>query len=65
MTRTITLPDDLDRKITEYTADTVALSDAEENGRADPDDWAANDDEARAIVDQIADLLDNPQETHP
>ncbi|MGV0870515.1 hypothetical protein [Corynebacterium kalidii] len=65
MPRTITIPDDLDRRITEHAAATAALSDAEDNGTADPDDWAANEDENRDILNEIIALFDNLQESRP
>lgn len=64
MSRTITVPDELETRINEFNASAAAMSEAEDNGTADPDGWAANDDEARSIVDQITDLLDSAQEHH-
>lgn len=65
MPRTITIPDSMTRRISDFHEAATALSDAEERGNTDPDRWADNDDEARAIVDQITALLDMPQETRP
>lgn len=59
MTRTITIPDELQQRIDQFYADTAALSDAEASGPPWPsaDDWAGLDDEARDILDMMSGLL--------